>query len=164
MGPYQVGKETWILRDSAKILSGEMGEPERRKHRTKETANMLHMQDQLPIGGSHEEPREEGPQGTQASGNKGGKEQEFRRKHRDDVPDVQEELHEPKNDETTYEDSTRGDAGVTDMQRMREKVPDQVDTTGASENQLRGGKELRRKIKGGSGVRRERGIFFSRGE
>ena len=113
-----MGKETWILRDSAKILSGEMGVPERRKHRTEETANMLRMQDQLPIGGSYEESREEGPQRTQASEDKGGKKQKFRRKHRDDMPDVQEELHEPKDDETTYEDSTRGDTGVADMQRL----------------------------------------------
>ena len=137
-----MSEETRILWDNAKVLPGEMGEPERRKHRTKENANMLRVQDQLPVGGSHEEPCEEGPQGTQRSRSKGGKEQEFRRRHRDNMPDVQEELHEPKDDETTYENGTRGDTGVTDMQRMREKIPNQVGTTGTSEDKLRWRKEL----------------------
>ena len=53
------------------------------------------------------------------------------------MPDMQEELHEPKDDETTYENGTRSDAGVTDMQRMRKKIPNQVDTTGTSEDKLR---------------------------
>ena len=110
---------------------------------------MLCVQNQLPVGGSHEEPREEGPQGPQTSEDKRGKEQELWRRHWDNVPDVQEELHKPKNDEATYEDGTRSDTRVTDMQRMREEVPDQVDTTGTSEDKSRWRKELREEKRGG---------------
>ena len=143
MGPCQIGKETRVLWDSAKILPGEMGEPEGGKHRTKETANMLRVQNQLPVGRSHEKPREEGPQGTQTSENERVKEQELRRRHRGNVPDVQEELRKPKDNEATYEDGTRSDTRVTDMLWMREEVPNQVDTTGTPENKLQWRKELR---------------------
>ena len=139
-----MGKGTKILRDNTKVLPSEVGEPERRKHRTKEATNMLRVQNQLSLGRSYEEPRKEGPQRAQTSKNERGKKQEFRRKHRDDLPDVQEKLYEPKNDERTHEDGARGDPGVPNMQRMREEVPNQVGTTGTPENELRRREKLER--------------------
>ena len=137
-----MGKRTKILRDNAKVLPGEVGEPERREHRTKEATNMLRVQNQLSVGRGHEEPRKEGPQGAQTGESKGGKKQEFRRGHRDDLPDVQKTLYEPEDDEARYENGARGNPGVSNMQWMREEIPNQVDTTGTSKDKLRRGEEL----------------------
>ena len=59
------------------------------------------------------------------------------------MPHLQKKLYESEDDETTNEDGTRGNPRVTDMQRMRQKVPDQIGTKGTSENKLRRGEELR---------------------
>ena len=118
METRQVGRGGEILRNTAKVLPGEVGKPEGGKHRKKETANMLHVQDQLPIRRSHEEPREERPQGTQAGGTEGDEEQEIRRSYGDIIPYVQEELHKSEDDEATDEDGARGDPGLENMQRM----------------------------------------------
>ena len=111
-----MGEGTRILRDNAKVLPGEVGEPERRKHRTKEATNMLRVQNQLSVRRSHEEPREKGPQGAQTGESKGSKKEKFRRGHRNDLPDMQKELYEPKDNEATHEDSARGNPGVSSMQ------------------------------------------------
>ena len=121
--PRKVGERTRILRNDAKVLPSEVGKLERRKHRAKEATNMLRVQNQLPVRGSHEEPRKEGPQGAQTSGSKGGKEQEFRKGHRDDLPDMQKKLYEPEDDAATHEDGAWGNPGVPNMQRVREKIP-----------------------------------------
>ena len=153
-----MGKGTRILRDNTKVLPGEMGEPERREHRTKEATNMLCVLNQLSIRRSHEKPRKERPQRAQTGKNKGGKEQKFRRGHRDDLPDMQEELYEPKDDEAAYENGAWGNSGVTSMQRMREKNPNQVDTAGTPKNKLR-----RREKLEGDERRRQRYCFLARG-
>ena len=58
------------------------------------------------------------------------------------MPDVQEKLYEPEDDEATHEDGARGNPRVSNIQWMRKKVPNQVDTAGTSKNKLRRGEEL----------------------
>ena len=59
------------------------------------------------------------------------------------MPHLQEKLYKSKDNEATHEDSTRGDPRVTDMQGMRQEVPDQIGIKGASEDKLRRRKELK---------------------
>ena len=117
-----------ILRDTTKILSGEVGKSKGREYRPEEATDLLRVQDQLPVGRSHEEPCKKRPQGTQTGRNEGGAKQELWKRHRDNMPHLQEKLYKSKNDEAAHEDSTRDDPRVTNMQRMRQEVPNQVGT------------------------------------
>ena len=59
------------------------------------------------------------------------------------MPHLQEKLYKSEDNETTHEDSTRGNPQVTGMQRMRQEVSDQIGIKGTSEDKLRRGEELK---------------------
>ena len=110
-----MGRKAWALQDFTKILPSEVGKPEGREHRQEEATDMLHMQNKVPVGRSHEEPCKKRPPRTQTSKEKGGDEQEVQGGHRNNRPHLREKLHKSEDDETTYEDGTRGNSRVTDV-------------------------------------------------
>ena len=84
----KMGKDTQLFWDTTKILPGTMGQSQRRKHRQKKTANLLRMQDELPLKRGDEKPREEGSWEPQRGQEKRSEKREIWNGERNHMPNV----------------------------------------------------------------------------